>query len=81
LARSTLQLIFGAAGIATAHWLSPRGDDPQVSLHQTLLAFHHIRGAHSGQRIAHIVFNILEDAEIVRNVNSYPDGFVFKTII
>jgi hypothetical protein len=65
----------------TAHWLGPRGDDSQVLLRQTLLAFRRIRGAHSGQRIARIVFNILEDAGILRNVNIYHDGFVFKTII
>ncbi|KAF7358289.1 putative AC transposase [Mycena venus] len=55
----------------TAHWLGPRGDDPQVLLRQTLLAFRRIRGAHSGQRIACIVFNILEDAGIVRNVGHF----------
>jgi hypothetical protein len=65
----------------TAHWLGPRGEDPQVLLHQTLLAFRCIQGAHSGQRIAHIVFNILEDAGIVQNVNIYTDCFVFTTII
>jgi hypothetical protein len=65
----------------TAHWLGPRREDPQVLLCQTLLAFHCSRGAHSGQLIARIVFNILEDARIVWNMNIYHDYFVFKTII
>ncbi|KAF7354446.1 putative AC transposase [Mycena venus] len=55
----------------TAHWLGPRGDDLQVLLCQTLLAFRRICGAHSGQRIARIVFNILEDAGIVWNVGHF----------
>lgn len=57
----------------TAHWLGPRGDDDQVVLRQALLAFRRIRGAHSGQRIARIVFNIFENAGIVRNVILYLD--------
>jgi hypothetical protein len=57
----------------TAHWLGPRGDDGQVVLRQALLAFRRICGAHSGQRIACIVFNILENAGIVRNVIVYLD--------
>jgi hypothetical protein len=57
----------------TAHWLGPRGDDGQVVLRQALLAFHHIRGAHNGQQIARIVFNILENAGIIRNVIIYLD--------
>ena len=57
----------------TAHWLGPRGDDEQVVLRQALLAFRHIRSAHSGQQIARIVFNILENAGILRNVIIYLD--------
>jgi hypothetical protein len=44
-----------------------------VILRQALLAFRRIRGAHSGQRITRIVFNIFENAGIVRNVIIYLD--------
>jgi hypothetical protein len=52
----------------TAHWLSNRGEGDQMKMRQTLLAFRRIRGAHSGQRIAQIVFNILEHAELLSKV-------------
>lgn len=55
----------------TAHWLGPRGDDHQVLLRQALLAFRRIRGAHSGQRIARIVYNILENADIINKVGHF----------
>lgn len=62
----------------TAHWLGRKGESDQIILRQTLLAFRRIRGAHSGQRLARIVFDILEHAGIERKV-SQKNGFHWRT--
>jgi hypothetical protein len=52
----------------TAHWLGLRAGTSQPALHQALLAFRRIRGAHSSQRMARIIFNILDLADIPHKV-------------
>lgn len=54
----------------TAHWLGRKGEGDQMVLRQALLAFRRIRGAHSGQRLARIVFGILEHAGIQHKVSA-----------
>jgi hypothetical protein len=53
----------------TAHWFGRRLDTNQVLLHQALLAIRRIRGAHSGQRVARVVFDVMDQAGILRKVN------------
>jgi hypothetical protein len=50
----------------TIHWLGPKAD--QVVLRQALLAFRRVRGSHSGERLARIIFDICEQAGIIRKV-------------
>jgi hypothetical protein len=47
----------------TAHWLAKQDD--QIALRQALLAFRRLRGAHRGNRLARIVFNILKSAGLL----------------
>ncbi|KAJ7665623.1 hypothetical protein B0H14DRAFT_2658494, partial [Mycena olivaceomarginata] len=48
----------------TVHWLAQTASK-QLALQQALLAFRMMRGAHSGQRIARVVFNILDQANLL----------------
>jgi hypothetical protein len=50
----------------TIHWLGWK--EEQVLLRQALLAFRRVRGAHSGQRLARIIFDICEKAAIIEKV-------------
>ena len=53
----------------TIHWLGRKED--QVLLRQALLAFRRVRGSHSGERLARIVFQICEQAEILDKVMEF----------
>jgi hypothetical protein len=53
----------------TVHWLGRKGDEAQLLLRQALLAFRRVRGSHSGERLARIVFDICEKADIVEKVS------------
>ncbi|KAF7372280.1 Zinc finger BED domain-containing protein 4 [Mycena venus] len=55
----------------TAHWFGRRLDTNQVLLRQALLAFRRIRGAHSGQRIARVVFDVMDQAEILGKIGHF----------
>ncbi|KAJ7435286.1 hypothetical protein FB451DRAFT_1418305 [Mycena latifolia] len=62
--KATLGAAIGLISFTADIW--SRAKTRQVLLHQALLAFRRIRGAHSGQRIARIVYNILDNAEIIK---------------
>jgi hypothetical protein len=53
----------------TIHWLGRKGDQDQLLLRQALLAFRRVRGSHSGERLARIVFDICEKAGIIEKVS------------
>jgi hypothetical protein len=54
----------------TIHWLGQK--EEQVLLCQALLAFRRVRGAHSGQRLARIIFDICDQAAIIGKVTAQP---------
>jgi hypothetical protein len=54
--------------VITTHWLGLQAGTSQPTLHQALLAFWRICGAHNGKRMALNIFNILEQADILYKV-------------
>jgi hypothetical protein len=52
----------------TAHW-SRRDPAGQLEIVNRLLAFHLVEGAHDGENIGQIMYNIIKDAKAHRKVH------------
>lgn len=56
---------------ATAHFIVRRmrsQPDGELILRSGLLAFRHIKGSHTGEHLAHILYEIIKDAGIEQRV-------------
>ena len=62
----------------TIHWLGPK--ESQIVLRQALLVFRRVRGSHSGERLAWIIFNICEQAGIIGMVMEFFSLLSFEPI-
>ena len=51
-----------------AHWLARENGTNRLQLKASLIAFHRLRGSHSGDRIARIVLHILDRVGITVEV-------------
>ena len=55
----------------TAHWLGRAKESNILKLKCALLAFHQVRGKHSGERLARIAVSIMDRAEVTAQVQAF----------
>ena len=51
-----------------AHWMGRNNATEVSQLDSALLAFHHVKGTHDGERLAKIALNITNRAGVTENV-------------
>jgi len=51
-----------------AHWMGKNKTMEELQLNSTLLAFHHIKRTHDGERLTRIALNITNQAGVTENI-------------
>lgn len=63
----------------TAHYIVREGGSKRLLLRSGLLTFRHIKGSHTGENLAKILFQVIREMEILNRVRNIYRNCIVQT--